>query len=274
MAGVEPPAGSRPNRPLRWSPPNFLYRPFNLFRGTWERRNRWGGKWYYLEVLFLGLSLVAVPYFSVNHIMDAIGYTAWDPEMPWDRAIPVVPWMIIPYMTLFILNPLPIFIHPTHERGRMELLLSLQAIATLTIFSCLFFIFLPAEIDMRDQISPTLLSGGDGFISSLFIAVHTTDTPWNSWPSLHISQSLVLMMVLHRWFRRDWGGKYWSTPLLVLLWVNWGFLIISILTTKQHYLWDLATGLLVGCVWWLMLSRGLRRLDSMSEADIITEFTV
>jgi hypothetical protein len=45
-----------------------------------------------------------------------------------------------------------------------------------------------------------------------------------------------------------------------------------VLTTKQHYLWDLATGLLMGLFWWWMLSAGFKRLDSMSEDEISAEF--
>lgn len=192
--------------------------------------------------------------------------------MPWDRAIPVIPWMIVPYATLFILNPLPIFTHPRHDRGRMELILTLQAIATLTIFSCLFFIFLPAEIDMRDQIPPELLTDGGGFLGHLFRSIHLSDNPWNAWPSLHISQSLILVMVITRWMERDWSHFPWSRPLLLLLWVNWVLLVISTLTTKQHYLWDVATGMLLGVIWWWMLSAGLQRLDSMTLDEISAEF--
>ena len=225
-------------------------------------------------MLILGIILVAFTYFAVNHIMAYFGHTVWDPEFPWDRAIPVIPWMIVPYSTLFILNPLPIFIHPRHERGRMELLLTLQAIATLTLVSCLFFILLPAEIDMRNQIPADILAGGGGIFGGMFRNIHFSDAPWNSWPSLHISQSLVLMMVVSRWFNRDWSEKSWSKPLLYLLWVNWALLVISTVTTKQHYLWDVATGMLLGVIWWWMLNAGLSRLDILTDQEITDVFVI
>jgi hypothetical protein len=253
------------------NPPNLLLRPFRLFRNTWARRELLGGKWYYIEIFILGLLLVAVPYFFVNHLVAAVGYTFWDPELPIDRLIPVIPWMIIPYATLYILNPLPIITHPRNERGRMGLLMTTQAITTLTICSCFFFIFFPAEIDMRDQL-PADIMESSGFIATAFKNVHLADKPWNAWPSLHMSQSLVLVLVISRWLKRDWSESWWSRPALAILWINWVLLIISVLTTKQHYLWDFATGLLMGLFWWWMLEAGLRRLDSMSEEDIAAEF--
>jgi hypothetical protein len=253
------------------NPPNLLLRPFRIFRCTWDRRGLLGGKWYYIEIFILGLLLGAVPYFSINHLVAAVGHTLWDPELPLDRLIPVIPWMIIPYASLYILNPLPVFSHPRNDRGRMELLMTLQGIATLTIISCVFFIFFPAEIDMRDQLPSDIMEGG-GFVGTTFRNVHLSDMPWNAWPSLHISQSLVLVMALTRWLKRDWSELWWSRPALAILWIDWSLLCISILTTKQHYLWDLGTGLLMGLFWWWMLEAGLKRLDGMSEREIAAEF--
>ena len=255
----------------RVNPPNLLLKPFRFFGSTWARRGLLGGKWYYIEMFILGLLLVAVPYFSVNHLVAAVGHTLWDPELPIDRLIPVIPWMVIPYASLYILNPLPIISHPRNDRGRMELLLTLQGISTLTIMSCFFFIFFPAEIDMRDQI-PSDIMESSGFIASTFKSLHLADKPWNAWPSLHITQSLVLVMALTRWLKRDWSELWWSKPALAVLWINWTLLAISILTTKQHYLWDLGTGLLMGLFWWWMLEAGFKRLDSMTEDEISAEF--
>ncbi len=153
----------------------------------------------------------------------------------------------------------------------MELLMTLQGIATLTIISCVFFIFFPAEIDMRNQL-PADIMESSGFITTTFNNVHLADKPWNAWPSLHISQSLVLVMALTRWLKRDWSELWWSRPALAILWIDWSLLCISILTTKQHYLWDLGTGLLMGLFWWWMLDAGMQRLDSMSEEEISAEF--
>ncbi|MDP6099595.1 MAG: phosphatase PAP2 family protein [Candidatus Thalassarchaeaceae archaeon] len=253
-------------------PPNLLLRPFRVFRHTWARRGRHGGKWFILEIFILGLLLVLLPYFSVNHLLNSIGQSAWDPELAIDRLIPVVPWMIIPYVSLYILNPLPIFSHPRNERARMELLMALQAIGTLTVVSCIFFILLPAEVDMRDQLPAEIMGEGGGIIGGMFRIIHTADTPWNAWPSLHMSQSVVLVMIMTRWLNRDWAEYSWSRAALILLWIDVILLFISVLTTKQHYLWDLATGLLMGLFWWWMLSAGFKRLDSMSEDEISAEF--
>ena len=38
--------------------------------------------------------------------------------------------------------------------------------------------------------------------------------------------------------------------MLVFLWVDWAALSMSILTTKQHYLWDMFTGGALGLALW------------------------
>ncbi|MBT4059880.1 MAG: phosphatase PAP2 family protein [Euryarchaeota archaeon] len=254
-------------------PPRLLLKPFKIFQSTWARRALFGGYWYIIEIIILGLLLVAIPYFSVNQYANSVGHTVWDPELPFDRAIPVISWMIVPYVSLYLLNPLPIITHPRNERARMELLLTLQAIGTLTIVSCIFFLLLPAEVDMRDQLPAEIMNGEGGIIGELFRMMHSADEPWNAWPSLHISQSFVLVMVMTRWLKREWSDYSWSRPALLILWTDVILLFISILTTKQHYVWDLATGLMMGYFWWWMLSAGFKRLDSMSDDDIAAEFT-
>ena len=253
-------------------PPNLLLRPFKILRSTWSRKHLLRGNWFIIEIFILGLFFVALPYFSVNHYVNSIGHTFWDPEIAFDRAIPVIPWMIVPYFSLYLLNPLPIVAHPRNERAKMELLLTLQAISTLTIFSCIFFLLFPAEIDLRDQLPAEMMNGEGGLFGALFQIIHGADRPWNAWPSLHVSQSLVLLMVLTRWLNRECKDASWSRVALVILWINAILLFISILTTKQHYMWDLVTGLPMGYLWWWMLSAGFKRLDSMSDDEISSEF--
>ena len=58
-----------------------------------------------------------------------------------------------------------------------------------------------------------------------------------------------------------------STLWKASLWVAWTGLAISILTTKQHFVFDLVTGIAAGlAAWWWMLKPGLEWCES-EEAD-------
>ena len=113
-----------------------------------------------------------------------------------------------------------------------------------TLLCSVIFITLPAEIDMRDQIDFDSLAGWE---VALFESMHFMDNPWNAWPSSHRT-------FLFSSFRNYWRmgtsilhGR--TTPrklFLTILWVEFVLLSISILTTKQHYIWDLFTGMLAG----------------------------
>jgi membrane-associated phospholipid phosphatase len=76
--------------------------------------------------------------------------------------------------------------------------------------------------------------------------MHSTDNPWNAWPSLHVVQSLLIVLVLRRW-KIIYGIKE------AFVWGAWVALCISILTTKQHFIFDLATGIAVALIAWFWL---------------------
>ena len=78
----------------------------------------------------------------------------------------------------------------------------------------------------------------DGVFGSMFAALAQFDLPYNQAPSLHI----VLLLVLWRQYRGYCAGSRWRY--LVEAWC--GLIALSVLTTWQHHLIDLITGLWVG----------------------------
>ena len=102
---------------------------------------------------------------------------------------------------------------------------------------------------IRSQLAPELLAG-EGWPGKLYGGLHTLDTPYNAWPSLHVAQSLYLALAMTVWLKREHADARWLLPVLVFLWVDWSALSLSILTTKQHYLWDMVTGAALGLAFW------------------------
>ena len=136
----------------------------------------------------------------------------------------------------------------------------MQTLIMVTAFCCAIFLLLPAEIDMRDQIDWDSLNGWE---HALFEFIHFSDNPWNAWPSLHIVHSYLLARLMTVWAsRRAAESSAWNL-FLVVLWVEWVLLCISILTTKQHYLFDLVTGIAVAQFAWMATKPTLDEIGEM-----------
>ena len=63
----------------------------------------------------------------------------------------------------------------------------------------------------------------------------------------------------------------WKNYFLIVLWVEWILLCISILTTKQHYMFDLFSGLAVGIIAWEIYKPVLKMISEKGIENIIEE---
>ena len=70
---------------------------------------------------------------------------------------------------------------------------------------------------------------------------------------------------------REHGEKPLAKAFLGILWIEYVLLCISILTTKQHYLFDLATGLIVAMLAWRLFEYALAMPDHHLPAEIAEE---
>ena len=227
----------------------MILQPWPIWGPTWSRRHKLNGNMFRLEIFIFGLLAVAIPYFSSNLFAGANGVTFWDPEIALDRQIPVIGWMIAPYMALYLYYPAVLIFNQPDDRSRLEMIAGIQMLSALTIFCSFFFVFFPAEIDMRSDIPQSILEG-DGWQSTLFATIHAMDQPFNAWPSLHIVHSYFLGRVVTRWVLQAWPRSNIAKVFVGVIWIEYILLCISILTTKQHYLFDLATGLILAIFAW------------------------
>jgi membrane-associated phospholipid phosphatase len=199
------------------------------------------------------------------------GLTSWDPSSSWDHSVPALPWTVIIYLTLYLYSPLPIFAAKRDERGRRELAFLAQGMLLLFTISFAFFLLMPAQILVRPQME-MLVSSMRPLYKDIFEVIYILDRPFNSWPSLHVSQSLLIVLFCHRWLelRADEFPRrgVWMTG----LWLAWVALSLSILTTKQHFIWDMVTGAVLGALlWWFyILPRLEQRIVSRQAASLPT----
>ena len=140
----------------------------------------------------------------------------------WERAIPFVPFMILPYMSIdlfFIAAP---FLCRTEEELRI---FSRRVIAAILIAGLCFLLFPLRFAFPRPHAS--------GWLGSVFDWFRGVDLPFNLFPSLHATLLLLLVDV----YARNLRG--------VLLWavMSWFFLIaLSPLLTYQHHVIDIVGG--------------------------------
>ena len=210
---------------------------------------------YVLSVGALMVPILSILYLVTNRLAASMDYSGWDPKFGLDDQIPFIAESIFIYNTLFwLFIPLPLYCMPNTERARKELIVFCQAIIVVNFISYLVFIFSPAEVYIRD-VAIQEMASRPGLLSEMYELMWVLDKPYNAWPSLHVS--IATMMTLFA--IRCWNDKpllQWGIGILCVL------MCISIMTTKQHFVWDLISGwALVAAIWMCQVRPGLDRLD-------------
>lgn len=149
----------------------------------------------------------------------------------WETSIPFVAWTIIPYWSINAFYGLSLFVCTS----RQELDTHGKRLLTAQIIAVICFILLPLRFSFPQPAT-------DGFSGFLFAALASFDQPYNQAPSLHIAL-LVILWVFYERHVPAWA----KWPLHI-----WFFLVgVSVLTTYQHHVIDIPTGILLGalCLW-------------------------
>jgi len=228
----------------RPGPGAFLAQPWPLWRPLWARGDRLDGWLFHLGSLALMHLISGGGYMLVSRISAARGVTVWDPVLPLDRAVPALGWTIFPYVSYYLYGVLTILVTPRTPVGRQRLLVLYQGLVAMSLVVFAFFLLLPSEIHLVRDLPSELLEGV-GLVPGLFRWLHWLDRPWNAWPSHHACVSLVIALFVSRSV---------ASPLArAVMWVAWALLALSILTTKQHFVFDLVTGVALGWATWRLV---------------------
>lgn len=242
-----------------------------LWNALYPLRERRGGYGFHIAVLFFVGFLGLAGYHSTLLYNNARDLTAWNPESAWDTAVPAMPWTVYIYLTLYFYFPIPAFLADRSDRGCREMAILGQGMLLLFALSCSVFMISPAEVTVRLQMEELMPMMGPA-LESIFSIIYDVDRAWNSWPSLHVSESLLVVLFVQRWteiraeeFPRR---KLW----MCAFWIAWVLLSLSIITTKQHFIWDMVTGGLLGWALWKLyiLPRLDRRLRSEHQVSVAT----
>ncbi len=148
----------------------------------------------------------------------------------WEKHIPFVPVMILPYMSIDLFFAGSFFLC----RTRTELRVHAWRIALAIGISAAGFLLFPLRYGWA---RPAV----GGWLGVLFAPLNALDQPYNLFPSMHISLRALLWNVYGR-HTRAW-------PWLRGCCAGWFFLIgVSTLLVYQHHVIDLLGGFLVAVV--------------------------
>jgi membrane-associated phospholipid phosphatase len=169
------------------------------------------------------LAVLAV-YFPINRLASG----GWALELPIDSYIPLLPLAVIPYLIgVLLFIAVPVYAALSAGRGEYEALLI--SVLFVTLMSYIIYIMFPTYV-IRPDIPH------DSLFSNALNSLYQSDKPYNAAPSGHTYLTLVFALYLNRWHPKH----KWIFSIVALA------IIASTLLTKQHYVLDVVTGLIMG----------------------------
>lgn len=189
------------------------------------------GKIPQFRIIVLAHALYYLAYFLTNHLK--VFKLHMLPFIGGEENIPLVNWTVIVYLSAAIMAPIAMFLIKQPQLGRV-FVYGAGLVAVAMISFVVYPIAYPRPIT-------------DNFLLHL---LHTTDSPSNCFPSLHVAASFYLSLCLWRFNSKRIG-------FLFLLWS--AAITVSTLTTKQHYIIDIiASGILAVVFAWLATRKQTR----------------
>ena len=153
-----------------------------------------------------------------------------------DDLIPFCKYAIIPYYLWFAWIPCTLFYLLWFNDRREFWRLCLPLFTGMTL-SLLFCAIVPNGTDLR----PAYIYGNDIFTRAVR-ALWRTDTPTNVFPSIHVFNSVTLLLAYYRSRIFDAPRRRWMRPAAAVLCVS---IVCSTVLLKQHSCIDAALGALL-----------------------------
>ena len=145
---------------------------------------------------------------------------------PWDRAVSFVPWTVWPYLAFDVLYCLSLFICTSREELDRH---AIRLLATEIVCVAIFIAF-----PLRYSFARPPTGGING---ALFKLIDVFDRPFNQAPSLHIANLVIVWACIARHTSRPW---------IYVVHASMALVAVSTITTYQHHLLDVPSGLVVG----------------------------
>ncbi|MCL5093886.1 MAG: phosphatase PAP2 family protein [Patescibacteria group bacterium] len=180
-----------------------------------------------MQILYLiGFYLVTIGgYFYFTHLPELKNL-----RTTWDKYIPVVPVMIVPYLfntLLFLALPIFFYLNLGWSKTKPYLL----TMFTANLISFAIFGLYPTSV-VREPIS------GNDIFSNTLKFLYVSDRPSAAFPSGHVFEAIIIGYFLWQYFP--------VTRIYVLILVP--IIIASTVLLKQHYLPDILGGIITAVI--------------------------
>jgi len=168
--------------------------------------------------------MVAAVFFPVYLGASAAAQHAecWRLYADWERSLPFWPFMIVPYLSLFVLFLMP----PLQLEVRELRALTWRLVGASLAGGALLALF-PSRVGFVEHHDAGVFQG-------LYDAMYRADPPVNAAPSFHVLYTAIILLAM-----RDA-----AVPALRRAWLGWLVLVCaSTVLTHRHHLLDVAFGL-------------------------------
>jgi len=171
---------------------------------------------------------ILVYYMAGYFVLNRIPFETYHdvPALPVIDELPLIPWTILVYNSVFVLGALGIWLLPDARTVQRYFV---SAIVAYTI-NYVFFALLPTRIHRAP------LPEEDGFFLWALARIRDIDKPHTCFPSLHMTNCGLVVIGLWRTKAGPWF-LFWTLAIAA-----------STLTTDQHLFLDLPAGILVALV--------------------------
>lgn len=195
---------------------------------TWQMRGR------HFIINFL---VFALCYPLANLLAERSDITR-NVALPFESALPFVPWMIIPYLSSGIFFAASF----AWVRTADDLRVLSQRLLLATVVATLAFAIYPLQFSMA---RPAV---GNPLFAALFEFLSAVDRPYNQLPSLHVAFCFIFWRALQRSV----------VPALARILLTAWLALVAIATvfTYQHQFLDVVAGLMLGLAATLLVRRG------------------
>jgi membrane-associated phospholipid phosphatase len=179
--------------------------------------------YWYLGLSFL-LDLMFITVYGGSNWLNSHREAHYFFYASWELGIPLIPEMIFPYLSIGLFFLLPLLV-----LNKAQMITLAKRMAYAIIIAGIIFNLVPTELGFQRALKSSA-------VYPVFQLIYFLDQPYNLFPSLHITlSSVLLVMLLPRsevWFR-----------FVLLLW--WLLLCLSVMLVHQHHLADIAGGLIL-----------------------------
>ncbi len=188
----------------------------------------------FLQLLVAVVLLFAIVYSTTNFLAQQSPSRWIRLYFDWELSIPLIPEMMIFYISIVVLIVLPVV-----TMGEREMKSLAMAMVFATLVAGVAFVLFPCELGFQRNLLMTRFG-------SLFRYLFVLDQPHNLVPSLHVTYGTLTVMVLWQKPNPLWRG-------FLAVWLT--LICLSVLFVHQHHLADILGGWFLASVAYALVFR-------------------